>query len=314
LDLSERPHDTEPETENEERAEAVAESATETANEEAQQPVDEVARPWVPSPPQLFRYREPKAIAESAAKRFLDSAKRAVAKADRFIVVLAGGSTPRWLYRRLTGPPYRNEVPWNKTFFVFGDERCVPPDDEASNYRMAQETLFAPLEIPAVRVLRMKGEQVPVEAARRYEVRLGDLFLNRPKRRFDLVLLGIGADGHTASLFPGTAALEEQERWVVANEVPRLGAVRLTLTLPALNTARRVVFLATGEEKARVIAEAFGGVEHETPHPCERVAPPWGRRELLVDHAAASLIPRDDAAPEGADGAGDRNGQDVQQS
>jgi 6-phosphogluconolactonase len=314
LAVSERPHDTGQEIETDAQAEAGVDPASDAASDEKQGTVNEAVRPWVPSPPQLFRYREPKALAEAAAKRFLDSAKRAVAKADRFIVVLAGGSTPRRLYRRLTGPPYRDEVPWSKTFFVFGDERCVPPDDEASNYRMVRETLFAPLEIPAVRVLRMKGEQLPVEAARRYEVRLGDLFLNRPKRRFDLVLLGIGADGHTASLFPGTAALEERERWVVANEVPRLGGSRLTLTLPALNTARRVIFLATGEEKARVIAEAFGGVEHEAPHPCERVAPAWGRREVLVDHAAASLMPRDDVAPEGVDGAGDRNGQDVQQS
>jgi 6-phosphogluconolactonase len=297
-----------------EQAEAAVDATSDAPSEEAQQPAEEAVRPWVPSPPQIFRYKDPRAIAEAAAKRFLDSAKRAVAKADRFVVVLAGGSTPRWLYRRLTGPPYRNGVPWSKTFFVFGDERCVPPDDEASNYRMVQETLFGPLEIPAVRVLRMKGEQNPVEAARRYEVRLGDLFLNRPKRRFDLVLLGIGADGHTASLFPGTAALEEQERWVVANEVPRLGAARLTLTLPALNTARRVIFQATGEEKAQVIAEAFGGVEHEARHPCELVAPPWGRREVLIDHAAASRVPRDEAAPEGTGGADAGNGQDDRRS
>lgn len=308
--MSEPPHDTGQETQTDSPAGAVVDSASEAESEEAQRPGDETARPWVASPAQLFRYRDPTALAEAAAKRFLDSAKRAVAKADRFIVVLAGGSTPRWLYRRLTGPPYRTAVPWSKTFFVFGDERCVPPDNAASNYRMVQETLFTPLEIPAVRVLRMKGEQVPAEAARRYEVRLGDLFLNRPKRRFDLVLLGIGADGHTASLFPGTEALEERERWVVANEVPRLGASRLTLTLPALNTARRVIFMATGEEKARVIAEAFGGVEHEAPHPCERVAPPWGRREVLVDHAAASLIPREDAGTEEAGGAVETDGQD----
>jgi 6-phosphogluconolactonase len=266
---------------------------------------EEAAGVWSPRPPQLYRYKDAEAIAKAAAKRFLDSAKRAVDKADRFIVVLAGGSTPRALYRRLTEPPYRERVPWKKTFFVFGDERCVPPDDESSNYRMVRETLLDPLEISEHRVLRMKGEQVPVDAARRYEVRLGDIFLNLPRRRFDLVLLGIGADGHTASLFPGTAALEEKERWVAANEVPSLDAWRLTLTLPALNSTRRVIFLATGEEKAPVIAEAFGGVEHEGTHPCELVAPLFARREVLIDRAAASAIPVEENAPEGAEPAVD---------
>lgn len=247
--------------------------------------------PWAPSPPQVHRYRDAELLADAAAKRLLDAAKRAVEKYDRFIVALAGGSTPRRLYRRLTESPYREKVPWDRTFFAFGDERCVPPDDEKSNYRMAREALFGPLEIPDHHVLRMKGEQSPVDAARRYEVRLGDLFLNQPRRKFDLVLLGIGADGHTASLFPGTAALEEQEKWVAANEVPQLGAWRLTLTFKTLNSARRVMFLATGEEKARIIAEAFGGVEHDGSHPCERVAPPSARREVLIDDAAASLMP-----------------------
>ncbi len=263
----------------------------EPAKPEGDPPAEAAARPWLPSPAQVYRYDDAEGIAEAAAKRFLDSAKRAVEKADRFIVVLAGGSTPTTLYRKLTEPPYRESVPWGKTYFVFGDERCVPADHEDSNYRMARETLLDPLEISEHRVLRMKGEQVPVDAARRYEVRLGDLFLYLPRRHFDLVLLGIGADGHTASLFPGTDALAEKERWVVANEVPQLGAWRLTLTFRALNSARRVIFMAVGEEKAKVIAEAFGGLEHAEPHPCEHVAPYHARREVLIDHAAASLIP-----------------------
>ncbi len=256
------------------------------------------ASPWRPTPPQIHKFKSPELLAEAAAKRFLETARHAVEKSDRFIVVLAGGSTPRSLYRLLTESPYREKVPWRQTYFVFGDERCVPPDDETSNYRMVHEVLLGPLEIPGTRVLRMKGEQVPVDAARRYEVRLSDLFLNLPKRRFDLTLLGIGKDGHTASLFPGTAALEEQERWVVANEVPQLGAWRLTLTLRSLNASGRVIFLATGEDKAQVIAEAFGGVEHPERHPCERVAPLHVRREVLIDYPAASKIP----APEPASG------------
>ena len=254
--------------------------------------------PWLPSPPQVHKYKSLELIAEAAAQRFLETAKRAVEKNDRFIVVLAGGSTPRGLYRRLTESPYREKVPWRHTYFVFGDERCVPPDDENSNYRMVQETLLGPLEIPETRVLRMKGERVPDDAARRYEVRLSDLFLNLPKRHFDLTLLGIGKDGHTASLFPGTAALEEKERWVAANQVPQLDTWRLTLTLKALNSSRRVIFLAGGEEKAQVIAEAFGGVEHPLPHPCELVAPRQVRREVLIDYPAASKIPPREPASE----------------
>ena len=268
---------------------------------EVVQPVETESTPWAPSLVQVHRYKSPEAVADAAAKRFHDSAIRAVEKLDHFVVALAGGSTPRLLYQRLTESPYRERVPWDKTFFVFGDERCVDPDDEASNYRMAKETLFDPLEIPAHRVLRMKGEETPADAARRYAVRLGDLFLTRPTPGFDLVLLGIGTDGHTASLFPGTEALAETERWVVANHVPRLDSWRLTLTFPALNKAKRVMFMATGESKARIVAEAFGGVEHPEPYPCERVTPLRARREVLVDHEAASMIPRQaesDAAAE----------------
>ena len=247
--------------------------------------------PWAVLPPQIQRFKDPQALAQAAAQRWVETALRAVQKLDHFVVVLAGGSTPRLLYQRLTEAPFRERAPWARTLFVFGDERCVPPDHESSNYRMARETLFEPLAIPEQRVLRMKGEDKPQDAARRYEVRLADLFLVRPRRSFDLVLLGLGTDGHTASLFPGTAALGETERWVAANHVPRLDAWRLTLTLPALNSAGRVMFLATGAEKARVVAEAFGGVPHPEPHPCERVAPPGARREVLVDREAAALLP-----------------------
>jgi 6-phosphogluconolactonase len=253
--------------------------------------VESNAPPWKPSRPHIHRYKDASALADAAAKLFLDAARTAVDKTDRFVVVLSGGSTPRGMYQRLTEPPYRTAVPWNKTYFVFSDERCVPPDDEQSNYLMAREALFDPLEIPAEHVVRMKGEQKPTDAALRYEVRLDDVFLCHPKKRFDLVLLGVGTDGHTASLFPGTAALDESERWVVANEVPQLETWRLTMTFPALSAAKHVIFLATGEEKSKIIAEAFGEVDHPEPYPCERVVPFHGRRDVLIDLAAASRIP-----------------------
>jgi 6-phosphogluconolactonase len=272
--------------------ETPAASEVETpAASEVETPAASEVEPWRPSPAQVYRYRDVAALADAAARRFLETAKRAVEREDRFIVVLAGGTTPRALYTRLTESPYDRRVPWKKTYFVFGDERCVPPDDEDSNYRMARETLLDPLEIPEAHVLRMKGEQEPADAARRYEVRIGDLFLTRSRRKFDLVLLGIGTDGHTASLFPGTDALEERERWVVANHVPQLDDTRLTLTFKALNAAGRVIFMATGEEKAQVVAEAFGGVEHPEPYPCERVTPFQARREVLIDFEAALRMP-----------------------
>jgi 6-phosphogluconolactonase len=206
--------------------------------------------------------------------------------------VLAGGNTPRLLYKKLTEEPYRESIAWSKTIFLFGDERCVSPDDPSSNHHMAAETLFDPLEIAPHQIFRMKGEQTAVEAARRYAVRLGDLFVGQDKKRFDLLLLGVGSDGHTASLFPGTEALDETERWVVGNHAPQLDEWRITMTLKALNAAQRVMFLVTGTEKAQVVAEAFGGLPHEGEHPCELVAPHGARRDVLLDEEAASLLPK----------------------
>lgn len=246
---------------------------------------------------EIHSYNDADALAVAAAKRFVDTAKRAVARSGRFIVVLSGGSTPRGLYGLLTTDAFRGQIDWPKAVFLFSDERCVPPDHERSNYRMARETLFDPLEIAPHQVVRMKGEQAPAEAASRYAVRINDVFLGREERQFDLVLLGVGADGHTASLFPGTPALEETERWVVAHEVPQVGEWRLTLTYPALCSTRRVLFLALGEKKAEIVASAFGGVPHEPPYPCERVVPHSGPRRILLDRAAASKLPQPEPEP-----------------
>ena len=253
---------------------------------------EEAAPHWsAPHPVQLHRYPTVEAVAEAAAKRFLETAKRAIEKLDHFNVILGGDEIHLALYRRLAEEPYRSEVPWSRVFFVFSDERCVSPEDEESRFRRVTEALFDPLEIHEHRFLRMKGEETPADAARRYEVRLGDLFLIRPKRTFDLALLGVGADGSTAALHPGTEAAEQTEKWVAATHLPQSDEWRLTLTLPALMAARRILFLASGEGPARAVAEAFGGVAHDAPHPCERVAPPGVRREALVDFEAASRIP-----------------------
>ncbi len=156
---------------------------------------------------------------------------------------------------------------------------------------MVKQTLLEQVRIPDEQVYRIEGERDPEDAAAAYEARLRELFRGESVPRFDLLLLGVGADGHTASLFPKTKALDETERWVVANDVPQLQTSRITLTYPAIRAARRIVFMITGEAKAKIVAESFGGFAHEGVYPCERAVPLDGEREILLDRGAASLLP-----------------------
>ncbi len=230
-------------------------------------------------------------VAEAAAEIFIATALAAVEIRGRFVCVLAGGSTPRKLYSLLARPEYSRRVPWERSFLFFGDERCVPKDHPDSNFRMAVEALFHKVPVVGTQVHRIQGElSNPARAALFYEDKLKELYPGETFPRFDLVLLGIGEDGHTASLFPGTDALEETERWVVANYVAALSDWRITLTLPAINSARQILFLVTGAHKARIVAEAFGGAEHEEVLPSERVMPIDGAREVLLDRSAAALL------------------------
>jgi 6-phosphogluconolactonase len=232
-------------------------------------------------------------VARAAAESFVAASQTRIREGGRFTVVLAGGATPLGLYRLLASEPWRSRVPWSRTVALFGDERHVGPDDERSNYRAACEALLDHVPIPGAHVHRMRGEAADSdEAAEAYEILLQGLYPSSRWPRFDLVLLGVGRDGHTASLFPGTAAVTEPNRWVVSNAVPALDTWRLTLTLPALCAAREVLFLAVGESKARVVAEAFGDELAETAHPCARVLPTRGRRSVLIDREAASLLTR----------------------
>ncbi len=231
------------------------------------------------------------AVAEGAAEIFVAMAHAAVAQRERFTVVLAGGSTPRRLYALLASPAYVDQVPWEHTHVFFGDERCVPADHEDSNYRMARETLLERVPIPRDQIHPMSGHLTnPSRAAFFYEQELRATFGDGVHPRFDLLLLGMGDDGHTASLFPGTDGLKEVGRWVIANWVPKLDAWRLTLTYTALVGAEMTLFLITGKAKARVVAEAFGGWPHDPPHPCEGVVPVDGVREILLDREAGSLL------------------------
>jgi 6-phosphogluconolactonase len=227
------------------------------------------------------------AVAARAATWVADAARRAVTARGRFVVALAGGTTPRLAYDQLAGDA---SVPWASTHVWFGDERCVPPDDASSNYGMAREALLAHVPIPEGQVLRMEGERAPADAAERYDALLRGAFgdVGPAEPAFDLVLLGVGPDGHTASLFPGGEALAERTRWAAAVPAPEhIGphVPRVTLTLPALGTAREVLVLATGAEKRAAVAAALAGGD-EVP-PAGRVR---GRERTvwLLDEAAAA--------------------------
>jgi len=219
----------------------------------------------------VLHYANLACLSQAAAALLADAARDSVARRRQFILALSGGSTPRLLYRILAASPYRETVPWGGVQLFWTDERCVPPTHPMSNYRLARETLLSRLPIAAEQVHRLPGEIRPPErAAREFEREMRRFFPRTRRRRgfpvFDLVLLGVGPDGHTASLFAGRPALEEQRRWVVAESRPGHPpfAARLTLTLPVLNAARQVVFLVAGPQKQAV-------VEHPQNYPAGRV-------------------------------------------
>jgi 6-phosphogluconolactonase len=234
----------------------------------------------LPDPPAMFR---------TAAAELSAAARAAVAQQGRFSLALPGGHTPRGLYALLAGDEaFRTAIPWARTHVFWGDERHVPPEDPDSNYRMAREVLLDRVPLPAANVHRVFAEERDAgRAAARYEQELRGFFglEGAALPRFDFVLLGLGPDGHTASLFPGTSALQEATRLVVATHVPALGTDRITLTLPVLNQAACVTFLVSGAEKAPVV-RAVLEQRRGTPLPAQRVRP-TGRLLWLLDAAAA---------------------------
>lgn len=224
-----------------------------------------------------------------AAAKFVEIANSAITNSGRFTVALAGGSTPKSLYRLLAGSEFKDKIDWAKVFFFFGDERYVPPTDTESNFRMARETLFDPLRTPVENIFRWPTESASAEqAAEEYEKTLRNFFSGSP--RFDLVLLGVGADGHTASLFPYTEALIETSRSAVSNWVEKLGACRLTMTFPMLNSAANIIFLVAGEEKAPVLKEILGGEYLPEKYPAQGINPGNSNLYWLLDEAAARLL------------------------
>ena len=231
-------------------------------------------------------------LARAAAAEFVERAARAVQARGVFSVALSGGTTPRSLYSLLASDTsLRAQVPWEHIHFFWGDERHVPPDHADSNYRMTCEAMLSKAPVRAANIHRIKGEYADAQsAAAEYEAVLREFFTLAPDAlpRFDLVLLGMGPDGHTASLFPGTAALDERARLVIANWVEKFKAYRITMTLPVLNNAASVIFFVSGAEKAAVLRNVLEG--ERGWFPSQLIHPADGQLLWLVDAGAASLL------------------------
>ena len=242
---------------------------------------------------ELRVYPDTSLLMRAAAERFVSLYETVSARQGHFSVALAGGSTPQALYRLLAEEMFSRYIDWSQVHFFWGDERGVPPDHGDSNYRMARLALLDQVNVPGGNIHRIHAEKDPFQAADEYEAELYQFFKGRGDQvRLDLVLLGMGDDGHTASLFPGTAALEETERLVVANEVPQLETWRITLTPPVLNAARNVLFLVSGAAKAETLHAVMEGGYRPHELPVQLIEPPEGQMAWLVDEAAGKLLSR----------------------
>jgi len=215
-----------------------------------------------------------------AAGFILEQARKAIAERNEFRIALAGGHTPAPVYAHIASAS--RDFRWESVRFTFGDERCVPPDDSQSNFSMARENLFVPAAVPEKSIMRMRGEIDPQIAAQQYTQQLDAIAAGRGESMYqhDLVLLGLGDDGHTASLFPGTAALEETARQVVANFVPRLNAWRLTFTFPLINHARHILFLVGASKDPQLIEHVLEG---DQQFPAARVDPSVGEVTWIIE-------------------------------
>jgi len=224
-----------------------------------------------------------------AAKLFITAAKAAIAAQGRFTVALTGGTSPVGLYRLLASSPYRDEVQWEQVYIFWGDERWVPLDDERSNARMTFETLLSHVPVPQHQIFPMWGDGAsPDEFARKYEQSL-HLHLD-PEGRFDLILLGMGADGHTASWFPHTGVLHEYDKWVAAYYLHAQDMYRITLTVPLINQAKQIAVIAYGANKADALYEVLQGERNAEQYPAQLLPTADGRITWFVDEAAAARI------------------------
>jgi 6-phosphogluconolactonase len=241
---------------------------------------------------------DPAALARRAAQYFVEMANEAVAAQGRVRIAISGGSTPKAAFAVLADPaqPWRARMPWDYLELFWVDERCVPPESADSNYRMTREALLDHVPLRPEQIHRIEGELEPEVAAARYESELRNSFRleGAESPRFDLIALGLGSDGHTASIFPQTEAVHEMSRLVTANPVPKLNTSRITLTWPVINHARSVFFLVAGEDKASVLNEVLTGTLDPVRLPSQLIWPSSGILTLILDQAAAQFLPPTD--------------------
>lgn len=235
-------------------------------------------------------------LAQAAVERFIEVVEGAILARGIASVALSGGSTPQMLYKLLASEPFSEQVDWARVHFFWGDERCVPPDHPDSNYYRAKTVMLDFIPVPPENIHRIPAEQKPEQAAEQYEETLLRFFSSlateaeRSQASFDLVLLGMGEDGHTASLFPGTPAVQELTRWVAAQYVDKLAAWRISLTPAILNRARHVIFLVSGSGKRDALQRVVYGSYQPERYPAQVIRPEQGHVLWLVDEDAASLF------------------------
>lgn len=241
---------------------------------------------------QIIQVADAAALAQKAADTFRQMAQETIAQHGRFTVALSGGSTPKAMFALLASEPYRNEIDWAHVYIFWGDERCVPPEHPDSNYRMTNEALLSHVALPPQNVFRLHGEDDPATAARAYSAELRQFFQTASSPRFDLVFLGLGADGHTASLFPGTTALHAGANEIaVENYVEKLKTYRLTLTAATINQAQTIVFLIGGADKAATLKAVLQGAYQPDLYPSQLIQPVNGTLIWMVDEAASAESP-----------------------
>lgn len=241
---------------------------------------------------EIVKLNNAEQVAEEAARRWVQIAQEAVSERGAFRIMLSGGNTPRLLYQLMASDSWRDQVPWEQTYVFWGDERRVPPSHPESAYRMARETLLDHVPVPDDHIFRLQGEGLESSVIRDYENKLRRHFQLKQGQwpRFDLVLLGLGADGHIASIFPGTRAVSDLSNTIVVGAVPGLNAERVTVTLPVFNQARHVIFLVVGAEKADAMFGSLEGPLQPSTYPAQAVKPVDGTVTWLVDKAAAARI------------------------
>lgn len=240
--------------------------------------------------PNLTIFPNKDAFIAGAAEFMAAQAAEALAARGRWIIALAGGGTPRPIYSRLAEAGYSQRIDWPRVHVFFGDERCVPPDDSRSNYRMAREALLDSVPLPQENVYRVAGEADPALAALAYEQEIQRLFRSAALPAFDLICLGLGDNGHTASLFPGTASLREQTRWIVPQYVEVMHSWRVTMTAPLINAARHVAFFVEGAGKAEMLQRVLHGPFDPDVLPAQMIQPADGQLHWLVDAAADGAV------------------------